>query len=76
MVDEIGRMELFSERFRTAVLSALDGGKPVLATVMAHADPFVDALKARADVRVVELTAENRERLAAELAAQVMAAFQ
>lgn len=72
LIDEIGKMELHSERFRKAVLSALDSAKPVLATVMAHSDPFLDALKARSDVRVVEVTTENREHLAEELAAQLM----
>jgi nucleoside-triphosphatase len=71
LVDEIGKMELFSERFRKAVVSALDSDKPVIATVMASADPFVDALKARADVRVVEVTTDNRDRLPEELAAQL-----
>ena len=69
---KILRMELYSGHFRMAVLSALDCDKPVLATVMAHSDPFVDGLKARPDVRVVEVTQENRERLAEELAAQLM----
>jgi nucleoside-triphosphatase len=76
LVDEIGKMELFSECFRKAVLSALDSEKPVLATVMAHADPFVDALKARADVRAVEVTMENRDRLPEELAVQLLSEIQ
>ncbi len=70
LMDEIGKMELFSGRFQKAVVSALDSDKPVLATVMAQLDPFVDALKARADVQVVEVTSNNREHLAEELSAR------
>ena len=76
LMDEIGRMELCSGRFQQAVLAALDSDKPVLATVMAHLDPFVDALKARADVRVVKVTTDNREHLAEELSAQLMSEIQ
>lgn len=72
LIDEIGRMELNSRRFQKAVLSALDSDKPVMATVMAHFDPFAEALKARADVQLVEVTKESRERLVEELGTQLM----
>ncbi len=61
VIDEIGKMELLSGRFREAVLRALDGGKPVLASITLARHPFADALKSRADVRLIHLTPENRE---------------
>jgi nucleoside-triphosphatase len=63
VVDEIGKMELFSPAFREAVLAALECPKPVLATVMARPQPWVDAIKARADVSVVEVTLDNRQAM-------------
>jgi nucleoside-triphosphatase len=69
VVDEIGKMELFSSRFREAVLRALDAGGPVLATIMLSHHPFADALKARHDVRLVHLTPDNRERALGEVVA-------
>ena len=63
VVDEIGKMELVSPAFRAAVLLALQSSKPVLGTVMAGGDPWVDAIKRRPDVTVVELTRANREAL-------------
>jgi nucleoside-triphosphatase len=63
VVDEIGKMELFSPEFREAVLAALESPKPVLAAVMARPQPWVDALKARADVSVVEVTLDNRQAM-------------
>jgi nucleoside-triphosphatase len=71
LVDEIGKMELFSRRFREVVLSALDVAKPVIATVMARGHPFVDALKARPDVQLLEVTLDSRDRLADQLAKQM-----
>ncbi|NIR00928.1 MAG: AAA family ATPase, partial [Gemmatimonadales bacterium] len=44
VVDEIGKMELLSPRFRDAVVRALDAGRPVLASIMLWSHPFADAL--------------------------------
>lgn len=63
VVDEVGRMELFSPAFREAVEKALDSPKLVLATVMARSHPWVDAIKARPNVRLVEVTSLNRSTL-------------
>ena len=63
VIDEIGKMELVSPAFREAVLVALDGPKEVLATVMARSHPWVDRLKRRDDVTLVEVTLANRQAL-------------
>lgn len=71
IVDEIGKMELLSQRFREAVLRALDGGRPVLASIMLSRHPFADALKARGDVRLIHVTPEIRDRALKEAVAAV-----
>jgi nucleoside-triphosphatase len=63
IVDEIGKMELFSEAFREAVQDAVEGGSRVLGTVMSASRPWVDDLKAREQVTVWEVTTENRDKL-------------
>jgi nucleoside-triphosphatase len=63
VIDEIGKMELFSTAFCQAVLAALDSPKTVLASVMARSHPWVDAIKARHDVKLVEATQANRQDL-------------
>jgi nucleoside-triphosphatase len=67
VIDEIGKMELLSNRFRQAVLAALECGKPVLATVMLAPHPWADALKRRPDVSLLVLTEANRTQMADEL---------
>lgn len=64
LIDEIGKMELFSSRFQKAVLRCLDSVTPVIATVMLRPHPFVDRLKTRPDVRLVTVTFGNRDELA------------
>lgn len=67
VIDEIGKMELFSERFKEVVKKALDSPQNVLATVPFYSIPFVDSLKMRRDVRLFEVTFKNRDSLEAEI---------
>ena len=59
VIDEIGKMELFSERFKEKVINALDTRK-VLATIMESPHPFTDKIKKRDDVCMYTVTEENR----------------
>jgi len=67
VMDEIGKMELFSERFRDAVRRALDSAAPVLGTILSGPHPFADEIRKRREVSIIEVTFENRDRLPAEL---------
>lgn len=64
VIDEIGPLQLASPAFRDAVLRCLDGPGDLLATVAQSQDAFVELLKARPGVRVVEVTRQNRQHLA------------
>jgi len=64
IIDEIGPFQLTSPAFRDAVLRCLDGPCDLLATVAQSQDPFVELLKARPGVRVMEVTWQNRAHLA------------
>jgi nucleoside-triphosphatase len=63
VVDEIGKMELFSAAFQKVVEEALSSPKPVLATVMVASQPWVNRLKSRSDVTLIEVTRANRQSL-------------
>jgi nucleoside-triphosphatase len=63
VIDEIGKMELASERFRQAVERLLREPLPLVATVQASRQPFTDALKRRKGVEVMRLNAGNRDEL-------------
>jgi len=67
VIDEIGKMELFSDRFREAVLWAISSGKKVLGTIMLKPDPFADDIKRRPDVKVVEVTRNNQGQVLADI---------
>jgi nucleoside-triphosphatase THEP1 len=63
VIDEIGRMELFSSSFRYAVIKALDSPKPLLATLHRGDDPFLKSIRQREDTIVFWLTPNNREEV-------------
>ena len=59
VIDEIGKMELVSPRFREVVLKALDSDKKVLGTIMLNPHPFADEIKQHTKVKVTQLTRTN-----------------
>jgi nucleoside-triphosphatase len=73
VVDELGKMELASERFCDAVMHLLGESLPVVATVHAFRHPFTDALKRRSDVELIAVTPRTREDLPHELFARLPA---
>jgi nucleoside-triphosphatase len=72
VIDELGKMELASERFREAVGAVFDAEVPLVATVHAFRHPFTDELKRRSDVELVKLSKANRDELPDALAERVL----
>ena len=68
IIDELGKMELASDRFREAVNALFDRGPALVATVHTFRHPVTDALKARPDVEVLRISRTNREALPDALA--------
>ena len=62
-VDELGPMELFSKKFKTAVKKALASPKPVVAVVHWKAkDKLINDVKNMKDAAVFTVTTENRDK--------------
>lgn len=67
VVDEIGKMELFSANFREAVSQIIDSGKRVLGTIMLNPNPWADRIKQNPQVHLIEVTRTNYYRVLEEL---------
>jgi len=67
VVDEIGKMELFSPRFRETVSSIINSGKKVLGTIMLHPNPYADAIKRQPQVNLITVTRANHDQVLEEL---------
>jgi nucleoside-triphosphatase len=63
-IDEIGPMELYSEKFKEAVEKAVKSSKLVVGIVHWKArDKLIDMIKAREDAEIFIVTYENRDKL-------------
>jgi nucleoside-triphosphatase len=71
LVDEIGKMECFSERFVQAVRALLDARKRVVATVARRGAGFIAEVKRRPDVELWEVTVRNRDSLVGSILAWI-----
>jgi nucleoside-triphosphatase len=76
IIDEIGKMELFSQKFRTIIKKAFDSPRPIIAVIMLKSNPFADALKERGDTELFEITPLNRDSIPAAIAAKVRSCMQ
>lgn len=64
VIDEIGKMELYSRRFQSILVEVLKGPRPLLGTIMLKAHPVADRIKAHPGVRLQQLTPTNRQEVA------------
>jgi len=67
IIDEIGRMECLSHRFRDIIGEILDQDRIVIATIAKQGGAFIDEIKGRDDVTLFEMTKRNREDLAVKI---------
>ncbi len=62
-LDEIGQMELFSDKFKSLVENYLDAPNLFMGTLSAvYHDEFTTVVRSRKDILIVEITPENREQ--------------
>jgi nucleoside-triphosphatase len=66
-IDEIGNMEVHSERFKQLVSRALDAKKVIAAVSFKSKDEFIEKVKSRKDVKVHYLTRPNYNRVSKEI---------
>lgn len=71
IMDELGRMELYSDRFQDTAVRALDCTKPVLGVIQDRRNVFLDRIRARKDIILVRVTLENRAHIADKLSAHL-----
>jgi nucleoside-triphosphatase len=67
IIDELGSMEFYSEKFKKMVLAALDSKNKVLGTIMLKSNPFCDKIKERKDTKVFYLIRENFQKIKGEI---------
>jgi nucleoside-triphosphatase len=71
IVDEIGKMECLSDRFKNLLKKILDSEKLVIATIPLKSGGFIEKIKKRPDVILFELKESNRNDLPPEILREV-----
>jgi len=72
VIDEIGRMEMFSPKFCEKLREVFDSDKPLLATIKKIDCELTKELKAREDVQIFEVTPQNRNEISNKILCEVV----
>jgi nucleoside-triphosphatase len=67
IIDEIGKMECMSSKFRRFIKEILDSEKLVIATIALKGKGLIEEIKKRNDVWFFEVTRGNRDSLLVEI---------
>lgn len=71
IIDEIGKMECLSEKFRNLLKKVLDSGKLVIATIALKGGGLIGEIKEREDIKIFEITPHNREALLVQILKEI-----
>lgn len=67
IIDEIGKMEILSSRFRDLILRVLNSQNLLIATILYYHNYFCDKIKKRKDVILYEIKYSNRDNIKYEI---------
>ena len=67
VIDEIGKMELFSPQFREVISQAINSARKVLGTIMLKPHPFADKIKHHPEVKTLVVTRANHGEVLREV---------
>jgi nucleoside-triphosphatase len=72
VIDEIGKMELLSQRFRDTLLDLLDRPTNLLATIAKRGKGLIEQIKEKNDIELIEATKDNRDQLPQAIAQRII----
>jgi nucleoside-triphosphatase len=71
VIDEIGKMECYSDQFKNLLREILDSEKWVIATIAFKGSGIIKEIKKRNDVKLFEITQRNRNSLLSDILIEV-----
>ncbi len=71
IIDEIGKMECFSSKFKEIVKQVLNSEKLLIATIALKGVGMIEEIKKRSDVILFEITMKNRDHLLEEILGEI-----
>jgi len=67
MIDEIGKMECLSDRFKKVLKEILESDKLLIATIAWKGGGLIEEIKKRSDVKLFDISPGNRDSLLSEI---------
>ena len=67
MIDEIGKMECFSEVFQRLILDTLNSEKTFIATIALKGTGPIAKIKKRADIRLFKISHQNQDTIISQV---------
>lgn len=67
IIDEIGPMQVFSEKYKELLINLLNCDKPIIGTIFMNAYEWLDDFKKQKNVNLIEITFDNRDSLPLQL---------
>lgn len=71
IIDEIGPMQLFSDKYKELLVRLLDCDKVIIGTVFMNSYEWLDDFKKRDGVNLVEITFDNRDSMPLKIVKEV-----
>ena len=71
VIDEIGKMECYSEKFKKLLKEILDSEKRVIATIALKGRGTIEEIKRRPDIKLFEVRQSNRDALSFEILSEM-----
>ena len=71
IIDEIGPMQLFSEKYKKLLLELLKSKKQVIGTIFMNSYEWLDDFKKQDGIELIEVTLENRNELPLKIVASI-----
>jgi nucleoside-triphosphatase len=67
IIDEIGKMECFSDKFKKLINGILNSDKLIIATISMKGGNIISDIKKRDDIKLFKITQSNRDTLSSEI---------
>jgi len=67
IIDEIGPMQLYSEKYKELLMKVLKSDKTLIGTIFFDSHPWIDEFKKNNEIELIELTMENRDNMVNEI---------
>lgn len=72
LIDEIGKMECFSDRFCRKIREIFESDYPVVSTIAMGGHPFIREIKSREDITLIRLDMKNRKMVVEKIANTIL----